>query len=43
MKTNIVYNDTYELSEYDRCISCGQQVKYLDIKQLREQDWLKKQ
>ena len=34
----LIYRDqkTGELQEYDRCIACGQSVKYLDIKKLRQ-------
>ena len=27
---------TLELEEFDRCISCGQRIKYLDIQQMRK-------
>ena len=30
--------DNGRLREYDRCISCGQAVRYLDIDKLRQQD-----
>lgn len=29
---------TLELSEYDRCLLCGQRIKYLDIQILRGRD-----
>jgi len=33
----LVYREpgSFELAEFDRCISCGQIVKYLDIEDLR--------
>ena len=30
---------TYLLQEYDNCLLCGQPVKYLDIEEMRENDW----
>lgn len=29
---------TFVLSEFDRCILCGQQVRYLDIEALRQRE-----
>ena len=28
-----------ELEEIDGCVGCGQRVRYLDIKKMRERDW----
>ena len=30
--------DTFELQEYDRCLLCGQQIRYTDIQDLRKKD-----
>jgi hypothetical protein len=30
--------DTFLLSEYDSCILCGQQIRYLDIDKMREME-----
>jgi hypothetical protein len=29
---------TFILQEYDRCVSCGQQVRYIDIDDMRSWD-----
>lgn len=30
--------DTFELLDHDRCVSCGQLVRYLDIERLRKME-----
>lgn len=30
--------ETFDLQEYDNCILCGQQVRYLDIDKMREKE-----
>ena len=30
--------ETFELEEYDRCLYCGQRVRYLDIERMRENE-----
>ena len=36
----LVYRDkkTFDLAEYDRCVSCGQSVRYLDIEEMRNRE-----
>ena len=33
-------SDTFVLQEYDRCVLCGQQYRYLDITEMRKKEGL---
>lgn len=32
-------SNTLRLMEYDRCLLCGQVVRYIDIEDMRKKDW----